>query len=140
MQISPGLFNSRVATYREILSTNKGIADVSYQLVIGMERVPCRLDVIFLRPGKDIPEPIQAGKAPDRVGILFASVEAGFRAGDVITVVPNDFGKLPVSGTFQIKVIPDIAQDFSSAHHVEIQIVENAQPVDDFTRPWPGGE
>jgi hypothetical protein len=31
----------------------------------------CRIDLVYQRPGKDLPLPITAGRAPDRVGVLY---------------------------------------------------------------------
>jgi hypothetical protein len=89
--------------------------------------LPCRLDLNFLRPGKDIaPAPV-AGRAPDRIGIMFTYAFAPLRAGQRIVAIPNDEGRMPVEGTFEIRVIPDKAVDFDDAHHIEVQVLETNQ-------------
>ena len=87
---------------------------------------PCRLDLNFLRPGKDAPAPIQAGVMPDRVGIMFCP-PGPLRAGDRLVTIPNDSGLIVVPGTFAIKAMPEYALDYSTQHHIEVQVVEESQ-------------
>ncbi len=84
----------------------------------------CRLDLNFVRPGKDQPMPIQAGRAPDRIGLMFFDTTDDIKAGDMLHTVAG-----PVTGTFEIRVIPDPAVGFAAAHHMEVQIVEVAQAL-----------
>lgn len=134
------LLNSRVAVDRLQLSTKDGRADTIWVAQPEpLNYVRCRLDLSFLRPGKDIPQAVEAGKAPDRIGVLFCEPDAGFRSGDRLRAIANDVGLIPQPGTFEIRVIPDPAQDYSQVHHIEIQIVEVSQNFIDSTRPFPGG-
>ncbi len=87
----------------------------------------CRLDLQFMRPGKDAPMPIVAGRAPDRVGLMFFDTAAAVRAGQRIRVLAG-----PVTGVFEIRTTPDPAVDMSTAHHMEVQIIEVAQPAGGF--------
>lgn len=131
------LFNSKITVWRQSMFTEDGVGTVVY--IEHPEMIQnVRLDPLFLRPGKDIPTPSQAGRAPDRVGVMFASVSAGFMAEDVIVAIPNDVGVIPVPGTFQILTIPDIAVGYAAPHHMEVQIVETAQALIDPIRPFPG--
>ncbi len=86
----------------------------------------CRLDLYLQRPGKDAPMPIVAGRAPDRVGVMFfdaTAAAAAVKAGQRVRVLSG-----PVTGTFEIRATPDPAQDFSPvAHHMEVQVIEVAQ-------------
>jgi hypothetical protein len=91
----------------------------------------CRLDLSFQRPGKDQPMPVVAGRAPDRVGVMFYSTGCDVLAGDRIRAVTG-----PITGTFEIRIIPDPAQGFSICHHMEVQIVEVATNTQDT---FPGG-
>lgn len=100
----------------------------------------CRLDLQFVRPGKDQPQPIVAGRAPDRVGVLFFSLVTDTSgiplvlSGDLITMVAG-----PINGTFEIRLIPDVAQDFVGAHHVEVQVIEVSQVLQPGSvTPFPG--
>ncbi len=134
-----GLLNSRVAVSRLQLITDDGRAQMVWIDEPTLTYVPCRLDLTFLRPGKDVPMPVEAGKAPDRSGICFARIDSGLKAGDRLTAVPNDSGQLPVTGIFDIRVIPDQVLGFSNAHHQEIFVVEVSQDFSDAVRPFPGG-
>lgn len=135
------LLNSRVAVERLQLLTKNGRAqNLWVEQPAPLNYVLCRLDLNFLRPGKDIPMAVEAGKAPDRMGVLYCEPNAGFKSGDRLRAIPNDVGLIPQPGTFEIRVIPDPAQDYSAVHHLEIQIVEVAQAIADGARPFPGGE
>lgn len=124
------LFNSVVSTYRVQQTNQAGIGVFDYVPMAGeLSYVKCRLDLSFLRPGRDAPPPIEAGKALDRFGVLFCDVWVPFKAGDRIRTVNNDVGEQPVEGWFELRHVPDRAIDFSRAHHIEVQIVEVAQAV-----------
>lgn len=97
----------------------------------GADWVECRLDLNFLRPGKDAPAPINAGVVADRVGIMFCDADAPLKPERRIVTIPNSYGEEPVKGTFEIKAIPDVALDYSSAHHIEVQIIESVQQFGD---------
>jgi hypothetical protein len=124
------LFASAVRIERMGLTASDGVASMDWVPVPGGEFVRCRLDLNFLRPGKDIaPAPV-AGKAPDRIGLMFCAMGTPLQAGDRIVTIPNASGAEPVSGTFEVRVIPDVVVGYSSAHHLEIQILETNQALD----------
>lgn len=88
-----------------------------------------RLDLNFLRQGKDVlPAPV-AGRASDHVGVLFVDPYSPIKAGDRLVAIPNEQNKIPVPGTFEIREIPDVAIDFSDAHHIEVQVIEVGQEL-----------
>lgn len=91
----------------------------------------CRLDLTFLRPGKDQPAPLVAGRALDRVGVCFFNPTTAVAAGDRIRTVAG-----PVAGTFEIRSIPDPAIAMRAAHHMEVQVIEVAQGL---TGVFPAG-
>ena len=100
----------------------------------------CRLDLTFLRPGKDQPAPIVAGRAPDRTGVAFFDLAADadgvplVKAGDRLKCTSG-----PIFGTFEIRLIPDVAQGLAGAHHVEVQVVEVSQMLRPGSpTPFPG--
>jgi hypothetical protein len=66
--------------------------------------------------------PIVAGRAPDRVGLMFFDATQEVRAGQRIHCLDG-----PVQGTFELRVMPDPAAGYSLAHHMEVQIVEVSQ-------------
>lgn len=133
------MYNSRVSVRRMKSSAEDGAPVFSWKPEPGLQYVACRIDMGFLRPGKDAPMPIEAGKAPSRVGVLFADSFCGLIAGDRVTCVANDFGQTPVTGTFEIRVPPDEAQGYSATHHLEVQVIEVAQQILAGERVFPGG-
>ena len=101
----------------------------------------CRLDLQFIRPGKDAPMPLVAGRAPDRVGVLFYDMPADvnglplLKAGDRFEMVSG-----PIVGTFELRQVTEIAQDFLGAHHGENQVMEVSQALQPGSyTPFPGG-
>jgi hypothetical protein len=101
----------------------------------------CRLDLGFLRPGQDQPAPFVAGRAPDRVGVAYFDVATDasghllIEAGDRLQCVAG-----PITGTFEIRVIPGAAQSFTGAHHVEVQVIETSHQIGAGSlTPFPGG-
>jgi hypothetical protein len=100
----------------------------------------CRLDLLFVRPGKDQPMPIVAGRAPDRIGVCYFDLATD--DSNVPLVLAADRLKCvagPIFGTFDIRVIPDVAQDMIGAHHVEVQVVEVSQMLKPGSpTPFPG--
>ena len=97
--------------------------------------LPCRLDMNFIRPGKDVlPAPV-AGRAPDRMGLLITYPYAPLRAGDRVVAIPNEQGEIPVEGTFELRVKPDEVVGYSARHHLEIQVIETGQELTE--NDWP---
>lgn len=130
------LYASTVRVERQMTTQVDGLASYGWSGVDGEERRECRLDLNFLRPGKDVaPAPV-AGRAPDRIGLMFCSSDTNIRAGDRIVTVPNDDGSEPISGTFEVRVIPDVVVGYAAAHHMEIQILETNQT----DTVWPDDE
>lgn len=137
------LYNSAVRVERSLLSVQDGVPTMGYGQATDPDPVlddmlhflRCRLDMNFIREGKDaLPAPV-AGRAPDRVGVMLTYPYAPLRAGDRLYAIPNEANETPVSGTFEIRAMPDIAVGFSDAHHIEVQIIETGQELDDTN--WP---
>jgi hypothetical protein len=84
----------------------------------------CRLDLTFIRAGKDAPSPLVGGRAQDRIGTLFCDFTPHLKAGHMIRCLEG-----PVKGTFEIRQIPDEAQDYIGVHHLECGIIEVAQSL-----------
>jgi hypothetical protein len=142
------LYSSVANVLRLSATISGGIATTSWAVVPDMVdpvwgtagQLQCRLDLQFTRPGKDIQMPLVAGRAPDRVGVLFFDCAADqngallVKAGDRLEMVAG-----PIQGTFDIRVIPEVAQDFTGAHHVEIQVIEVSQALQPGSiTPFPG--
>jgi hypothetical protein len=125
------LFSSVVKVQRLVRTRTDGMTEMNWvDQGAPLSYIKCRLDMNFLRPGKDIPQAQDAGVIPDRIGVMFVR-PIDIRAGDRIVAISG-----PVSGTFDIKTIPDIAPDYSSGHHIEVQIVETVQS-NSAPREWP---
>ena len=118
------LYNSEVAVTRLTVGATDGMPSYAYNVVPGLSSLSCRLDIGFLRQGKDQPMAAEAGRAPDRVGVMYCNSDAAIKPGDRITPVSG-----PITGTFEIRVIPDGAVDFAEVHHLEVQVVEVAQQL-----------
>lgn len=125
------LFISAVRVDRLQLSVTDGRPSMTWMPSPekGAGFLKCRLDLTFVRPGKDQPAAENAGRAPDRVGVMFCGPYSPIKAGDRIVAIPNEYGQTPVQGTFEIRVIPDLALNYNSAHHIEVQILETNQTL-----------
>jgi hypothetical protein len=84
--------------------------------------VPCRVDLSFVRSGKD---PLQwtpeAGRAKDRTGVAFFLPTADVMVGDRIVVTRGPSGTFLVEGTFE-----EILGRHGRVHHIELGIKEVA--------------
>lgn len=124
------LFSSVVKIQRLVKTRVDGVTDTRWvDQATPLNAIRCRLDLNFLRPGKDVPQAYEAGVAPDRIGVMFTYAGLPLKAGDRIVTVSG-----PVTGIFDIKTIPDVALDYSSGHHIEVQIVETVQ---NLSGTWP---
>jgi len=121
------LFSSRV----EILEAITDIVDgarvqawnkstANFDATCAPGEMKCRLDLIFLRPGKDQPAPIVAGRSPDRTGVMYCSYTPALQSGQIIKVLSGPY----TGASFLLKMRPDEAQAFSKTHHIEVQVFE----------------
>jgi hypothetical protein len=116
------------------------VGDILDAYVSTPGQLACRLDLQFTRPGKDAPMPIVAGRAPDRVGVLFYDMPADssglplLKAGDRLQMIAG-----PIAGTFELRQVPEQAQDFLGGHHGESQVIEVSQSLQPGSyTPFPG--
>lgn len=124
------LYNTRAEILRLTLEMQKGVPQQTWQKIddivdpyLGIPgEMMCRIDLQYQRPGKDMPMPVVAGRAPDRVGLMFFDATDQIRSGDRFRCIQG-----PIQGIFEIRVMPDPAQAYSLAHHMEVQIIEVAQ-------------
>lgn len=117
---------------RELTPTASGSMIMKWVPVEGLQYMRCRLDLQFLRPGKDTPAAVVAGVIPDREGIMFCDTTDKLRAGMQVVTIDGSNGKQVVKGVFEIKEMPDVALDFDSAHHIEVKIIETVQKDSNF--------
>ncbi len=128
------LFHTRAEVLRLSQDRVRGVPQLNWQKVpaivdrrLGVPgELQCRIDLSYMRPGKDQPMPIVAGRAPDRIGVMFFAATDAIWSGDRIRCIDG-----PIQGTFEIRAMPDVAADFDRAHHMEVQIVEVAQNMQD---------
>jgi hypothetical protein len=125
------LYNTQAEVVRLTTDMQDGLATQSWQKLDAIVdpylgtpgELMCRIDLIFQRPGKDQPMPSVAGRAPDRVGLMFFDPTDQILTGDRFHILDG-----PVQGTFEIRVMPDPAQQYGMlAHHMEVQVIEVAQ-------------
>jgi hypothetical protein len=126
------LFSSVVKVQRLTRTRVDGITEMSWvDQDAPLNAIRCRLDLNFLRPGKDVPAAQEAGAIPDRIGVMFCRSGLPLRAGDRIVAVSG-----PVEGIFDIKTLPDVAVGYSAGHHIEVQIVETVNNTS-VSSKWP---
>lgn len=124
------LFASRVKVWRFQHISEDGALSGSWAVVPGLSSLKCRLDLNFIRQGKDVPvQPQETGGALDRIGVMFCSATAALAPGDQIQTISG-----PVNGIFELMAVPDVAVDFASAHHIEVQVREVAQDAAEILR------
>lgn len=116
------LFASLVKAQQTQTVVQDGMASVQWVDVPGIDPFRCRLDLTFLRPGKDIPVAQEAGVVTDRIGVLFCSNTIPLKAGYRIVTLEG-----PITGTFDIRAVPDVAVAYAWAHHIEVQVIETPQ-------------
>lgn len=144
-----GLYSSVVQVIRltATLNAQKGmsmswsvVSDVVDTVLGQPGLLACRISLSVLRPGKDQPPPIVAGRPQDRFGVIsYDPVTINgvplVKAGDRFLCVSG-----PISGTFEMRNIPDQLQGFNGAAHCEAQVVEvAAQSGPGTPTPFPGG-
>lgn len=106
------------------------VTDIIDPVVDQPGMMKCRIDLTYLRPGKDQPPAYVAGRAPDRVGVAYFNLSADasgipfVRAADRLQCVAG-----PIFGTFELRLIPDVAQDATGASHCEVQVIEVSQQL-----------
>lgn len=145
-----GLYNSVAAVLRltPTLQAGGGMSVAWTQLEVVLDPyvvtpglLACRLDLQFIRPGKDAQMPLVAGRAPDRTGLLFYDMPVDMNgkplilAGDRFQMVSG-----PILGMFEMRQIPEMAQSYTGAAHAENQVIEVSQALQSggYT-PFPGG-
>jgi hypothetical protein len=118
---------------RGLNTMDDGVPSYSWDVV---GRLWGRIDLSWRRdPVRDpYPQAVEAGRPPDRMGILFTSPDCvAWMSGTQDRLLRSadrfvcTFG--PMKGTFELWMEPDQVQDFNSVHHYEIIIREVAQAL-----------
>lgn len=89
-------------------------------------QIQCRLDMGWLKPGDQAPDPVEATAPIPRVGTLFFDMNydgtISLRAKDRLEAISG-----PLQGIFELRSIPYPAQDFIGlATFAQVQVVETA--------------
>jgi hypothetical protein len=112
----------RVTVKRPTTSVIDGATQYTWKTIASS--VPCRLDLSYLRPGKDPQWTPEAGRATDRTGVAFFLTSAPVKVGD--RLVADDTGG--ITGTFLVEGSIDTVQGRHRAHHVECGVKEVPGP------------
>jgi hypothetical protein len=115
------LLSMRCSVLRLIPTDNEGAATYDFHPIAS--NVQCRVDLAFLRTGKDTGWTPEAGRPADRQGVAFFLPTAPIRPGDRIKLTQGG-----VVGTFSLEGNLDQVVDFHGAlHHFEVGVMEVAQ-------------
>lgn len=119
-------YDSMLAHVIEILrlklSDNDGALAEDYEVI--HTAVPARLDLNFLRRGRDQGNVLASGRATDRNGVLFLLPGVDILPSDRIRVTKGP------TGTFEVEGSVDPVQDrWGETHHLEVGIREVAKPL-----------
>lgn len=98
-------------------SDDDGSPIVSYQK-INDKPIPCRLDPMLVRAGKDQTWLASVARVEDRTGVMFFLPNAPLKSGLRISMVKGP------PGAFEIKGALDEIWDFDSLHHYEVGVTE----------------
>lgn len=118
------LFSSTVKILRSVESTDaQGI--VGYDWQVSTASVKGRIDfmAIFQRNRRQIPV-VEAGTVPDRRGMFICGPDVDIQPGDRIETISG-----PVTGIFSIEEHPDVAVGYTTASHLECELIEVAQSL-----------
>lgn len=128
-----GLFISQLQVLRNSESLLGGIPNYAWTPITfprpgGPDATwtPARVDVTFVRAGRDLPLVVEAGRAPDRLAVVWLLPGDGslVRPGDRLVCIGG-----PITGTYSVDQVPDQLADAVSLHHIEIGAREVSQAL-----------
>jgi hypothetical protein len=119
-----GLLVHRADILRLEVANVAGAPDVSWKTVA--KDVRLRMDLNFLRPGKDSGWVPEAGRSPDRSGVAFFLTSADVRSGDRIKMTKGPTGTFLVDGA-----VDDPTDRTGEPHHIECGVTEVAKALGD---------
>lgn len=82
-----------------------------------------KVDLGFLRTGRDNSLTIEAGRTPDRTGTAFFAGNPDVRGADRIKITEGAL----LGMEFDIDIAPDLIQDSFAVHHLEAAVKEVTQ-------------
>ena len=102
----------------DLTTTDSDGSPVTSYVKVNIKPIPCRIDLNFIRQGKDPLWMPSVARPEDRIGVMFflptTNLKAGIRA--KITKGPK--------GIFQLKGAIDEAWDYDSLDHFEVGVAE----------------
>ena len=115
------MLQHRVDIQRPTTGEVDGLDTFEWNTVVSNE--PCRLDLQFIRSGRDPQWTPEAGRPADRFGVAFFRNGANVKAGDRLVV------KKGPAGTFLCEGAVDEALGFAGQpHHMEVGVKEVPGP------------
>lgn len=111
------LLSHRCDIYDLVTTDDDGSPVTSYRK-INTAPIPCRLDLGFVRHGKDQMWIEAIARPEDRTGVMFFTPEAPIRSGVRAVMLKGP------KGIFQIQGAIDEAWDFDSLSHYECGVME----------------
>lgn len=120
-------------SYAALLDHRVTILRYSTQIVDGVEQyvprtiatgVRCRLDLQFIRSGRDPQWTPEAGRVEDRTGVAFFLSDANVKPGDRIQVTRGPAGTFQVEGN-----VDQVFGRRGRIHHLECGVKEVPGPV-----------
>jgi hypothetical protein len=116
------LLTHRAKVMRAQMVVSDGLE--SYDWVTVASRVRCRVDLQYIRPGRDPQWTPEAGRQTDRTGVAFFEANAPVKVGDRVVVLT------PPGGTFLVEGSVDavLGRD-GKVHHLECGVREVPGPM-----------
>ena len=114
---------NRCTIIRQTSTNVDGVLSVTWTEVAA--NVPCRIDLTFVRVGRDLLYKPDSGRAPDRNAVGFFRVNTDLKVADRV-VITDDSG---LSGTWEVFIKPEQATTISKAHHLEVELREVSQSI-----------
>lgn len=111
------LLSHRCNLYDLVTSDDDGSPITSYRKV-NTRPIPCRLDLNFIRQGKDQMWIEAIARPEDRTGVMFFLPDAPIRSGVRAEIIKGP------KGIFQIQGAIDEAWGFNSLDHYECGVIE----------------
>lgn len=120
-------------SYRSLLVHRADVQRFDSVLVDGSEqylpkrvavRLPCRIDLQYIRMGKDPQWTPEAGRPEDRTGVAMFLPGADVRTGDRLQMVRGPAGTFLVDGS-----VDEILGGRGRVHHLEVAVKEVPGPL-----------
>lgn len=111
------LLSHRCDFYDQVTLNNDGSPITKY-VKVNDRPVRCRLDLVYVRSGKDSQWMPTAAHSTDRTGVLFLPTGIEFRSGMRIHMTRGP------EGAFQIQGAIDDIYGYTDPHHIEVGVLE----------------